>query len=328
MKILIIGDKKRYEKFKPANDIYTQSEKIFCALGTSDEDLLSAASDAEVILADAIAKVSGDLICRMPNLKMIHSEGVAFNGIDIQTAAQKGVFVCNNKGGNAGAVAEQTILLMLGVLRTILPGHEAVCRGNQIQRKESLMVSGITDLADCRVGLIGFGDIAKATALRLAAFGCECNYYSRQHKTAQEEMEYGVTYQPLDELLSTCDIISLHMAVNEGTINFMNRERFDKMKDGAYLINTSRGELVNNEALCEAVESGRLSGVGLDTIYPEPVQADNPVVKLAEKYPEKLLFSSHTGGITTGSFQRMQRHMWENVARIERGEKPDCIVNR
>ena len=168
--------------------------------------------DADVILADAISEVSAQVIGDMPNLKMIHSEGVAYNKIDLNAASERKIYVCNNKGGNAGAVAEQTILLILGLLRTIIPGHEAVLEGNQIARKEKLMVSGITDLADCTVGLLGMGDIAKETAKRLHSFGCRCVYYSRNRKSAQMEEELCVTYKPLDELLSMCDIISLHMA--------------------------------------------------------------------------------------------------------------------
>lgn len=102
--------------------------------------------DAEVFLVDAISTVDGDLIRRMPKLKMIHSEGVAFNGIDIQAARERGVFVCNNQGCNAGAVAEQAIFLMLSLLRRGIPGDRAVREGRQIQMKEQAMVEGITEL--------------------------------------------------------------------------------------------------------------------------------------------------------------------------------------
>ncbi len=327
MKVLIIGNQDRYEKFRPDLPVYDQSEKIFCPRGASDQTLLEAAADADVILADAISPVSAYVIEHMPNLKMIHSEGVAFDKLDTDAAAQKGIFVCNNKGQNADAVAEQAILLMLGLLRSVVTGHQAVCEGRQIQVKEALMVQGITDLEDCRIGLIGLGDIGKATAKRLSAFGCQCCYYSRHQKSAQEEAECSVSYLPLDELLSCCDIVSLHMAVNEETVNFINRDRIAKMKDGALLINTGRGELVDNEALCQAIESGKLGGAGLDTIFPEPVQADNPLVLLAGKLPGRILLAPHIGGITTGSFKRMHRHMWENVTRLSQKEKPDCIVN-
>ncbi len=327
MKILVIGNPQRYEKFSPGEHIIKRYDVVYCPADSSGEELLKAGWDADVILADAISEVSAQVIGDMPNLKMIHSEGVAYNKIDLNAASERKIYVCNNKGGNAGAVAEQTILLILGLLRTIIPGHEAVLEGNQIARKEKLMVSGITDLADCTVGLLGMGDIAKETAKRLHSFGCRCVYYSRNRKSAQMEEELCVTYKPLDELLSMCDIISLHMAVGKETVHFMNHERFSKMKQGSYVINTGRGELIENKALCEALENNILAGAGLDTVFPEPVQNDNPVVEYAAKHPGKILFSPHIGGVTTGSFKRMHRHMWENVQRIERGERPDCVVN-
>ena len=117
------------------------------------------------------------------------------------------------------------------------------------------------------------------------------------------------------------------MAVNDETVGFMNAARFSQMKRGAYIVNTGRGELIDNDALCKALEVGTLAGAGLDTVFPEPVQKENPVVKFAEDNPGKILFSPHIGGVTTGSFKRMHRHMWENVRRIEFGEKPDCVVN-
>lgn len=327
MKILIIANQARYEKFMPDMDVIKESELIYCSLGSTDEELLYAAGDADVILADAISTVSADLIRQMPNLKLIHSEGVAFNKIDIDTAAERGIYVCNNKGANAGAVAEQTILLMLGLLRFVEEGHDAVCEGHQIQKKEEKMINGITDLADCTVGLIGFGDIAKATAARLYAFGCRCLYYSLHRKPKELEQQYHVEYRPLEELLPLCDIISLHTAVTPDTMNFMNAETFSRMKPGSYLINTSRGELVDQAALCNALSSGQIRGAGLDTLSPEPVQISNPLVCFAVEHPYRILFSPHIGGITTGSFRRMHRHLWENVSRISRGERPDCIVN-
>ena len=109
---------------------------------------------------------------------MIHSEGVAYDKIDLDAARERGIYVCNNKGCNAGAVAEQAIMLMLMLLRHGRTGDLAVREGRQMEVKERYMESGIRELSACRVGLVGFGDIAKATAERLAPFGCEMVYYS------------------------------------------------------------------------------------------------------------------------------------------------------
>lgn len=327
MKAVIIGNPQRTERYAPDLEVFRQTQKVFFPLGTPVEEILRENSDADVLLVDAIASVPAELIAGMPELRMIHSEGVAVNGIDLEAARKRGVYVCNNKGMNAGAVAEQAILLMLGLLRDVAFGNAAVLAGKQIQVKESRMVEGITDLADCRVGLVGFGDIAMAVADRLRAFGTEVVYYNHHRRPQEVEQAHGVRYLPLEELLSTSDLVSLHVAVTEQTRGMVDDDFLGKMKRSAYLINTARGDLVNNEALARALESGSIAGVGLDTIAPEPTTIDNPLLNLQPAGGVRLLYSPHIGGITTGSFLRGYRMMWEDVGRIARGERPDHVVN-
>lgn len=327
MKILIIGSKERYEKFYPALELVRTAEKVFCPRGAADDAILAAGGGAQILFADAISPVSRRLIEGLPALKLIHSEGVAFNGIDLEAAREHGIFVCNNKGCNAGAVAEQAILLMLALLRSAVVGDHAVRTGGQMAMKERLMLEGITELSDCRVGLVGFGDIAKATALRLAPFGCSLFYYSLHRKDTETERKYGVSYLPLAELAASCDIVSLHAAVTPESRQMANAALFARMKPTAYLVNTARGELVDNDALCAALRENRIAGAGLDTLAPEPNMVDNPVIALPEGIRDKVIFAPHLGGITTSTFLRAHRHMWENAQRILANERPDCIVN-
>lgn len=327
MRIAVIANEERYRLFAPSERVFKDHEVAFFPLDTPDERVARECPDAEVLLVDAIAPVSAGLIAALPALKMVHSEGVAVSAIDCRSAQQRGVYVCNNKGGNAGAVAEQALMLMLGFLRGVVAGNESVLEGRQIERKEKMMLEGITDLADCTVGLIGLGDIGQATAARLATFGCRCLYWSRTRRDAALEESLCVTYVPLPELLGRSDIVSLHVAVTDDTLRFMDAERFSLMKGGALLVNTGRGELVDNEALIAALDQGTLSGAALDVCDLEPVAFDNPVVAYAREHPGRVLFSPHIGGVTTGSFKRMHAHMWENVERIARVERPDCVVN-
>ncbi len=326
MKVLIIGDKARYLKFLPSRGI-PEFEPVFCKRDASQETLLKAGKDAEILFADAIAPVSGELIRQMPRLKLIHSEGVAYNAIDLAAARKQGVFVCNNKGCNAQAVAEVAILLMLELLRGGVSGHRQVRRGLQIQTKETAMVQGVTELSQCSVGFVGFGDIARETAKRLSAFGCRLYYYSPHPKDEETHRLYQVSYLPLDQLAQTCRIISLHAAVTEKSRGMIGKAFFSLMRRDAYLINTARGELVDQLALQEALVEGRIAGAGLDTLFPEPVTADNPLVDLPPSAEDKVVFTPHIGGITTASFQRAHRHMWENAFRILQGKRPYDIVN-
>ena len=327
MKILIEGGKERYNKLWPKDMDLSMFETYFFERGTSNAEKLAAAKDAEIVFADAISVVDRELIENMPNLKMIHSEGVAFNSFDVKAAAERGIFVCNNKACNAGAVAEQTVMLMLNVLRYGIIGDEMVRSGRQMAFKEERMFKGITELGDCKVGLIGFGAIAKETAKRLIPFGCKVYYNTPHRKDEKTEDEYGVTYMEREELIKECDIISLHTVVTEETKNMVNDDFISKMKDGAFIINTARGELTDNEALRRGIISGKLCGVGLDTIYPEPNTPDNPIIDLPEEYKYKAVFAPHLGGITTSSFRRAHKNMWENAVRIYNGERPVNIVN-
>ena len=326
MKILIVSKEEKVKRYTKDHSVLTKHE-IHYADGISDEEIINACPDAEILIADAIQPVSANVIAHLPNLRLIHSEGVAFNKIDVNAASEKNIFVCNNKGMNANAVAEQTLLLMLGLLRDVVNGDKSAKSGTQINTKMSYMVNGnLRELGECTIGLVGFGDIAKATALFLRPFGCKVLYTATHRHSLQEESLYNATYAGLDSLLADADIVSLHLPANENNYHLANKAFFDKMKPGAYIINTSRGELVDNEALVRALKSGHLQGAGLDTIEPEPVTKDNYLLQISEEVQSKLLLSCHIGGITAQSFARSYSTIWDNVAKLEAGETPLNVV--
>ena len=327
MKTLIIGNRERTEKYMPDNEFVRNMDKVYVPLNEDDNKILELASDAEYIQVDAIGKVSEKLIRNMPKLKVIHSEGVGYNGIDVEAASKRGIIVCNNKGINAKAVAEQTVLLMLGLLRTVTEGDRAVRDGGQIQMKERRMLEGIAELADCRVGIVGFGDIGKATAELLYPFGCELYYYSAHRKDRATEESYHVQYLDLPELTKICDFVSLHVPVTAATAGMVNEDFLKVMKPTAYLINTARGEIVDNDALVRALTEGWIAGAGLDTVAPEPVTKDNPLLNLPEETSGKILFSPHLGGITTGTFKRGFANIWKAFEDVSKGVRPKNIVN-
>lgn len=187
MKILHIGRKENLERYPEPAFLKGRIQKASLPMGKSVEEYVKAMKDAEVIIADAIANVPEELILKMPELKMIHSEGVAYNRIDLSAARKRGVYVCNCRGMNASAVAEQTLFLMQGMLKNVLVNDRGVREGRQIQIKEGYMARGdLKELSDCKVGLIGFGDIGKYTAGLLAAYHTETYYYKR-HPLSKEE---------------------------------------------------------------------------------------------------------------------------------------------
>ena len=131
----------------------------------------------------------------------------------------------------------------------------------------------------------------------------------------------------LDELLAGSDIVSLHVPVTPATEGMANDAFFAKMRDGSYLVNTARGQLVDNDACVRALSSGKLAGAAFDTLAPEPVRPDNPLVCLPEDLRDKVLFSPHIAGVTESVFPSVHRHVWENAARVLAGEEPTCMVN-
>ncbi len=329
MKVLHMGVAGNLQKYCGDDEYLSQIEIVDKPGDLADEEYLAAAADADVIVVDAVSAVPGSLMERMPNLKMVHSEGVAYNKIDVDAATKLGIYVCNSQGMNASAVAEQAVLLMLGMLRNVVVNHEAVLAGHQIEHKVAYIQGGnLTELADCAVGLVGFGDIARKTAALLHAFGCKAVYYNKRTRlSAAEEAELGVEFRELDDLLAQSDIVSLHVPVSAETAGMANAEFFSKMKTGSYLVNTARGEIVDDEALAAALASGKLAMAGLDTLSNEPVQSSHPLLNQPPEVANKLLLSPHIGGITHSSFARGFAMTLEDIKTVEAGGRPARTVN-
>lgn len=328
MKVLIWENEHRYRDDLPADLENRPLELVFCPKQTPLESQLPQHRDAEVLFVDAITPVDGALMDQLPRLKLIHSEGVAFNAIDLDAAAHRGIFVCNNKGCNAAPTAEMAVMLMLMVLRFAIPGDRAVREGRQIHFKEHIMSTGAPELGECTVGLVGFGDIGKAVARRLRPFGCPLYYYAPHRRPPEVEQELGVTYLPLEELAARCHILSLHCAVTPQTRGLINGSLLERMRPGSILINTARGDLMDNAAVRQALLDGRLGGAGFDVLAPEPTPATHPLVDLPEAVRDRVVYAPHLGGITTQSFRRAHETMWKSVDLLLHGNRPLNIVNK
>lgn len=327
MKVLIWGNEERYRRDMPDYVAGWGLEPVFCPRQVDLATMFPEHEDAELLFVDAISPVDGALMDRMPNLKMVHSEGVAYNAIDLQAARERGIFVCNNKGCNAAPTSEMAVMLMLMALRCGVTGDRAVRAGRQIQFKERIMAAGGRELGDCSVGLVGFGDIAQAAARRLLPFGCKLYYYAPHRRPPEVEGEFQVTYLPLEELFAACDILSLHCAVTPETKGMVNDALLSRVRPGAILINTARGDLVDNQAVRRALIEGRLGGAGFDVLAPEPTPADHPLVDLPPETADRVVYAPHLGGITASSFARAHGNMWASAAAMVRGERPANVVN-
>lgn len=329
MKALVIGNKGRFQGNMKRPEFYEAFDLYLVNGQASDEEKLNTCPDADLIIVDAICVVSKYVIDNMPNLKMIHSEGVGFNGIDVAAAKARKIPVCNCKGINAKAVAEQTMLLAIGLLRGIVTGDKAFREGKGNDVKENFMKhSSLKEIADCRVGLIGFGDISKEAAKMFNCFGAEVSYYDMFRPSADVEAAYNVTYKELDELARTSDILSIHVPATKETTGMINADLLGKMPKGSYFINTARGEVVNEVDLVEAIRSGHIAGAGLDTVVGEPITTDNMLLQLEPEIAEKFVFSCHVAGITGSAFKRGTEVLFNNVMTLVNGKEPTNVVNR
>lgn len=248
------------------------------------EELGKHLRDVDALIVRSATKVTKNLIDAAPNLKVIGRAGVGLDNVDVEYAKSKGIVVLNTPGATSISVAELTIGLIFAVYRKIAYADRETRKGNWPKKKcEGLEVYGK------KAGIIGLGNIGIEVAKRLKALGCEVYYYKRTPLSSEEEKALGIKYLDLDTLLSTCDIISLHVPLTPETKNLINAERISKMKTGAILINTSRGGIVDENALYEALKSGKLYGAGLDVFETEPLKES----KLFEL--ENVVLTPHIG---------------------------------
>ena len=192
---------------------------------------------------------------------------------------------------------------------------------------EGVMASGSPELGERTVGLVGFGDIAQAVARRLRPFGCSLFYYAPHRRPPEVEAGFGISYLPLEELFARCDLISLHCAVTPETRGMVDAALLERVRPGTILINTARGDLLDNLAVRQALIEGRLGGAGFDVLSPEPTPADHPLVDLPPEVRDRVVYAPHLGGITSASFRRSHAWMWDSVRAMLEGGRPNNLVN-
>jgi phosphoglycerate dehydrogenase-like enzyme len=168
---------------------------------------------------------------------------------------------------------------------------------------------------------VGFGNIGQQVARRLRGFNARVIYYDTARRDSREETALGVEYVPFDTLLESADIVSLHTALNESTRGMIGREALSRMKPKAVLINTCRGEVVDEGALTEALKAGRLLGAGLDTLRKEPPDLANPLLQLPN-----VVLTPHSAGPTVDSFRKRFQNGYANILRVGSGERPLWII--
>jgi phosphoglycerate dehydrogenase-like enzyme len=280
-----------------------------------DDALHRELPEAEVIWHVLRPLTDADL-ARAPKLRLIHKLGSGVNTIDVEAATKRGVAVANMPGANAPSVAEATVMMMLAALRRF-PQLDRATREGRGWPADPELGDTVRDLGSCTVGLVGYGNVAKRVEQTVRAMGTHV-----VHTTTARD-EFHVHWTTLNDLLKTSDIVSLHLPLTPATEGLIDAEAIAKMKPGAILVNTSRGGVVDEAALVEALRSGQLAAAALDVFAEEPVAPDNPLLSL-----DNVLVTPHVSWYTADTMARYLVAAINNCRRVRDGLAPYSVVNR
>lgn len=256
-------------------------------------------------------KVTRQMILSAPSLKLIQTPGVGYDGIDLEAAAERGIPVAYTICGNTDEVAEHTMLLMLAVSRRLIEIDQAIRSGRWLMWERRLQSR---NLRGRMLGLVGFGRIGREVARRAEAFGMKVQY-------SDPAVPSGEGQTPLDTLIATSDYVSIHVPLTAGTRGLIGPERIARMKPGSILINTSRGEIIDESALIEALREGRIAGAGLDVFTQEPPALSNPLLAMAN-----VVLTPHVASGTVDGLRAKAAWYARNIERIRSGEQPLDLV--
>ena len=245
---------------------------------------------------------------RAPRLRLIQKLGIGVNTIDLDSARARGIAVANMPGVNAPAVAESSVALMLAASRRLVELDRRTRTGRGWPIDTSLAAT-VGELGDSTVGLIGYGNIARRVEHILRAFGTTVI-----HTAAHDDGED--TYRTLDELLTASDVVSVHIPLTDVTHGMLGAAQLELMRPGSVLVNTARGEIVDEPALVAALRSGRLGAAGLDVFASEPLDASSPLIEL-----DNVVIQPHVAWLTSGTIHRCTAIAADNTRRMNHGDE-------
>lgn len=307
-----------YETFVPEQEVFSKIgvELTFKQCRT-EEDVIAQCKDADALISQ-YAPISRKVIESLEKCKVIARYGVGFNTIDIEAATEKGIVVGNVTDYCLDEVSDHTIALLLSSARKISKLNNAVKSGNW----DFNVSVPVYRLRDRTLGLIGFGNIPQLVAKKAQAFNLNVIAYDPfVSETVANEL--NVKLVTLDELCEQSDFVSVHVPLNKHTEAMISYEQFTKMKREAFIINTSRGPIIDEEALISALENKEIAGAGLDVLEVEPVDPNNPLVKM-----DNVLLTPHAAFYSVEAEIELKRKTAQNVADVLSGYYPTYLVNK
>lgn len=293
---------------RPSPGFRTAVDQVFGAgevVHVDEAEPLDRVAGEITALLHVLTPVTANFIAAAPRLKLIQKLGVGVNTIALEAAREHGITVCNMPGTNSQAVAEMALSLIMAVLRRTC-FFDARTRAGEGWSADPAELDSVGEVAGRTIGLVGFGHSAQRLAPPLAALGARVVY------TARSARDVPYEFWPLERVLADSDVVSLHIPLTDET-----RALIDPMamKPGAVLVNTARGELVDEARLVSALRNGHLRGAGLDVFAAEPVPADNPLLGLGN-----VVLAPHIAWLTPETLVRSLKVAHENCRRLTSGE--------
>ncbi|MCE4625415.1 MAG: NAD(P)-binding domain-containing protein [Desulfurococcales archaeon] len=280
--------------------------------------------------SDALVTLLTDRIdCRLieesqPRLRIISQYAVGYDNIDVECATKHGVYVTNTPGVLTDATADLTWALILAITRRIVEADRYVRSGEWYRSGTGwhpMMMLGF-EVTGKTLGVIGMGRIGRAVARRAKGFNMRIIYYDKRRLPKELEEELGAEYVDLETLLREADIVTLHTPLTKETYHMIGERELSLMKPTAYLINTSRGKVIDTDALVKALKEKKIAGAALDVFEEEPLPPDHPLTKL-----DNVVLTPHIGSATWQTRTRMADIVAENLIAFAKGEKPPTLVN-
>jgi len=284
---------------------------------TFEKDLAAFGKYADAIVAQVGFQCPKELIDQLEKCKIICTFGMGFNHVDLNAAKERNIYVCNVPDYCAEEVSDHTLALSLTLLRRLFAYNKKVKSGIW----DPTDTEPIHRLSETVVGLLGFGQIARLAANKFKAFGVKLIAYDKFVDEAVYS-DYGVVSVSLDELLEQSNLLSLHVPLTEETKNLLDEEKLRKLPEGAVIVNTCRGGVLDENALAKLIKEKHLSGAGIDVFEDEPPQEDNGLIQL-----EEAIITPHAAYYSVEAEEQMQVETAMNVIRAIRNEKPKNIVN-
>ena len=285
------------------------------------DQLVKEVADAEYFLVSGRLPIDEGVLSAAKRLKMIQRTGVGTEMLDVEAIKRHGIPVYVNAGVNAQSVAEHTLTLILACLKRLPQINQQTHQG--VWKKQQVGVT-TRELKGKNVALVGMGNIGRLVAQMLQPFGAKVVYTDVFRQTEEVESRLGLTYyDDFECMLPIADILSFHCPLTKENTEMLNSKTLSMIKDGAIVINTARGKLINPDDLYDALQSGHLSGAALDTHYEEPIKEG---YKLAEL--DNVILTPHIGGLSYEAFHQMMADAVENIVAFEEDRLADIESKR